>query len=75
MINKNCTIDEEGLQFLKNFPEIKEDELYTKIGVLLGKHYAKCVNVMTENRNNRIPETSQMHENPSHSSTISDIPT
>lgn len=43
IFGKNCTIHPESLKFLTSLKGIKENELYEKLGTLLGQHYEQCL--------------------------------
>lgn len=43
VIGKGVTIHHESLEFLKKLKGIQEEALYQEIGVLVAKHYSKCL--------------------------------
>lgn len=50
------------LEFLKKFPEIKMDELYQKLGILLANHFSACKRASTHRIISKQPVESVANE-------------
>jgi hypothetical protein len=47
IFQKDCSIHPKTLEFLKDIPEIKLDDLYVKLGTLLASHFSACKRAST----------------------------